>query len=69
MLFRETVTVYYEIHGQMRCVWRSAVGLSYVTADDRPTQSNKWALNGYVTSLFEMMVCLFVGSSVESHKP
>ena len=59
----------YELHTK----WTNALRLGKrcgfvfnVTAGDRPTQSNKWALNEYVTSLFEMISSLFVGPSVES---
>jgi hypothetical protein len=38
-----------------------------IAADDRPTQNNKCGLNGYVTSLFEIMSSVNAGPSVESH--
>jgi len=70
MLFRETVAVYYENQTK----WTNALRVGKcrgfvfnVTADDRPTENNKWALNGYVKSLFEMMSSLSVCPSVESH--
>ena len=69
MLFRETVAVYYEIHAKLTNALRVGKCCGFVfnvTADDRPTKINKWALNGSVTSLFEM-TSLFVGPAVESH--